>query len=102
MTQFVVVDLTTQAAFLPSEVVNSSDRFLSWLQQFGEVGRWPVQRDGRVADAYAFRAVSGQEASFWFDEQDGLHVDHDDELIRQAFRRTGLLLGGVFLTMRKR
>jgi hypothetical protein len=54
-------------------------------------------------EAYAFRSVSGLEASFWFDEQGGLHVDHDDEVLRQAFigGRIGLFLGGVFLTMRK-
>ncbi len=38
MRQFVLVDLSTQAPFLPPDVLKSLDRFLGWLRQYGEVG----------------------------------------------------------------
>lgn len=100
MKQFVVVDLSTQAAFLPPSVLNPPDRFLRWLRQYGEVGRWVVHKAGRSVEAYAFRSVSGLEASFWYDEQGDLHVDHDDEVIRRVFIRQGLLFRNVYLSMR--
>lgn len=100
MTRFVVVDLLTQAAFLPPELLRPPDRFARWLRQYGEVGSWPVYQRGRRTDVFAFRSVSGLEASFSFDDQGNLHVSHDDGVIRHVFRRNGLYFRNVYLTMR--
>lgn len=45
MRYFVLIDLRTQAEFLPPEMQQwSQERFLSWLRLFGEVLPWPLPR----------------------------------------------------------
>jgi hypothetical protein len=45
MRYFVLIDLRTQAEFLPPEMQGrSQERFLSWLWLFGEVKPWPRRR----------------------------------------------------------
>lgn len=71
MRYFVLVDLMTQAEFLPPEMQTwSQERVLSWLRLFGEVT--PRLIDWAVKYGYAdhpitvwlFRSLSGREAHF--------------------------------------
>lgn len=47
MHQFMLVDLYSQAEFIPREVRQPPERFLAWLRQFGEVKSWPVRGRSR-------------------------------------------------------
>ena len=71
MRYFVLVDLLTQAEFLPLEMQQwSQERFLSWQQLFGEVRPWPLRRydehgptDGFIT-IWGFWAPSGIQTEF--------------------------------------
>jgi len=92
MRGFVVVDLFTQADYVPQEIRTPPERFVAWLRQYGRVETWPVYRDGQVKDVYAFRSASDLEATFWFDDAGELHIGHDESVIRRVFRREGILI----------
>jgi hypothetical protein len=71
MRNFVLIDLRTQAEFLPPEMQQwSQERFLSWLRLFGEVKSRPLHRfDGhRLTNGFitiwTFSAPSGIQTTF--------------------------------------
>jgi hypothetical protein len=89
---FVVVDLYTQAEFVPREVQANAEGFVSWLRGYGKVGSLPRYTGDPADRVYVFRSVSDLETSFWFDEQGALHVDRDNDVIRGVFRRDGVMI----------
>lgn len=77
MRVFVLVDLDTQAEWLPSEVrAWRPERFLSWLQLYGEMVEFDAPRLGYSVGTrlFGFRAPSGRVTSFTLTEQDGFCV----------------------------
>lgn len=69
MRYFVLVDLLTQADYLPPEMQGwSQERFLSWLRLFGEVSPpWPLRGLGLIdhdVNIWRFRAPAGRETTF--------------------------------------
>jgi hypothetical protein len=76
MRYFVLLDLLTQADYLPPEMQTwPQERFLSWLRLFGEVLPWPLPRfsalmaathrlPDRIVMTWLFRAPTGRETHF--------------------------------------
>ena len=72
MRYFVLLDLLTQADYLPPEMQDwPQERFLSWLALFGEVSPpWPIRGTARLGfvdhdiDIWLFRAPTGRETTF--------------------------------------
>lgn len=72
MRYFVLIDLRTQAEFLPPEMQQwSQERFLSWLRLFGEVSPpWPLRGSAQLGLVdhdvmiWLFRAPTGRETTF--------------------------------------
>lgn len=75
MRYFVLLDLRTQAKYLPPEMqLWSQERFLSWLRLFGEVLPWPLSlpsgaqepsgRLDRIVMTWLFRAPTRLETHF--------------------------------------
>ena len=62
MRPFILLDLYSQADFIPQEVRTwPRQRVLAWLRQYGEVREWPMP----VGDvASEFRAPSGLTTTF--------------------------------------
>ena len=81
-----LVDLYSQADFIPTEVRYPPERVLAWLKQFGEVKPWPVPAGDGVQTWYAFRPPSGLETRFRFDEDGTLVVHLFEHATRQFWR----------------
>ena len=65
MRYFVLIDLRTQAEFLPPEIQQwSQERFLSWLRLFGEVLPWPLPRLPRLVGGK--QAVPDRDIMAWY------------------------------------
>lgn len=64
MREFILVDLESQIAFLPSEIRRQPrEHFLYWMRQYGEV--WEIERNRRPdVRAYSFRSWVGLRAGF--------------------------------------
>jgi len=70
MRPFVLIDLWSQANYLPREVRSWPwERFVCWLELFGQVDRVEAPA---VDDAFYFISAAGPSATFHFSERDGL------------------------------
>jgi hypothetical protein len=67
---FVLIDLISQAEFIPYSLRKSQEAFLTWLGYHGEVTRIECSNLAGVSypAAYRFRSRWGLEAAFWFSE----------------------------------
>jgi hypothetical protein len=62
MRPFILLDLYSQAAFIPPEVRRWPRlRLLGWLRQYGEVQEWPLPFGDMASE---FRAPSGLTTTF--------------------------------------
>src|SRR5215469_13620625 len=65
MRPFILLDLYSQAKFIPQEVrAWPRQRVLAWLRQYGDVREWPVHAGDVVLLASEFRAPTGLTTTF--------------------------------------
>jgi len=72
MRPFILLDLSSQAAHIPSEVRTwSRQRVLDWMRQYGEVREWPLHVGGMASE---FRAPTGLATTFVLTEDGTLSI----------------------------
>jgi hypothetical protein len=82
MRPFVLIDLWSQASYLPREVRSWPwERFVSWLELFGQVDRVETPTED---DAFVFISAAGPSATFLFSKRDGL-VLVGDHFVRRIW-----------------
>jgi hypothetical protein len=90
---FHLIDLCSQADFIPRKVRQPRARFLAWLRLYGEVTESPARSLGDDLTTYDFASPYGLHAGFLMNDADQLWLvgDHvfqrvwkDDELDRSG------------------
>lgn len=69
---FRLVDLRSQARYIPRYVRQPRDRFFAWLRAYGTLTESSFNIGGHRITIYYFKSRYGLEAAFHYDADDGL------------------------------
>ena len=87
MRPFILLDLYSQADFIPQEVRSwPRQRMLAWLCQYGEVREWPLVAGNDSHMAVEFRVLSGLTTTFILTDEGKLSIFVGEHSIRIVWK----------------
>jgi hypothetical protein len=86
MRPFILLDLYSQAEFIPHEVRTwPRQHVLAWLRQYGEVQEWPLHAGNEMIVATEFRAASGLTTTFILSDEGNLSIFMGEHSMRTVW-----------------